>query len=303
MKLKHILLPLIAFAAYYLSACQKDFTVDNTIVARVDSTITPSAEDSSYLDKIIMRDTAVVSGNTVIDSSAWIFNYDVQKRLSLVTAKSISNPNDSTNLFKFYYNQNDSLPFKVVNISSLAFTETYYLYYNSLGKLIKDSVNNFLGNGENLSRTLSYSGNKIFAQLYSTTATLNPIEKDTFTQDLNMNITNFKYYVKTSASSFELARMSNIIFDNGKSPYFKVPSMKIFWFTFFTIDFEASSNACPGVNNIVTGIYNRYPYTGSGTINHPTDTFSVLNTYYQNGLLKNTISNDHENWTYIYKSL
>jgi hypothetical protein len=303
MKIKHLLIATVAIVSLYLSACQKELNPDD-IISRVDSTGNSAVEDSAYLDKMIIRDTNIVTG--YIDSSKWVFNYDAQKRLSFVTEKSLSNPTfDSANILKFYYNTNDSLPYKIEVIASIIPTisiETYYYFYDNSGKLIKDSVNNFVGSGENLSRTLSYSGNKIFAELNSSNSTVNPIEKDTFTLDTRMNIVGFRYHIRTTANTFELASSSTSTFDNGVNPYVKVPSMKIYWFTYSTIDFEADNSSSIGVNNILTNIFNRYPYTGSSNPFYQ-NTYSQWNTYYQNGLLKSSKDSDHENLTYFYKSL
>jgi hypothetical protein len=298
MKIKHILLSLIAFVSLYLSACQKDFKIDDNIVARVDSTIIPSAGDSNYLDRIIMRDTSILNGNTMVDSSAFVFYYDIQKRLSLVTFKSLTNANDSDIYLKPYYNQNDSLPYKVYFTPD---SSTYYFYYDNVGRLIKDSVENVFGAGLSGVRNLNYSGNKIYAQLFLTSNLALPIEKDTFTLDTRGNMINSKYYVKSIGAIYELASSTNATFDNGSTPYLKTPGFRIFSFSFGTFHYEAYYNNF-GANNILVDSYIQYPYTGVTTVSPP-HISSVINTYYQNGLLKNLKNSNHENWTYIYKSL
>jgi hypothetical protein len=198
-----------------------------------------------------------------------------------------------------FYNQNDSLPYKAYFGPSSA---TYHFYYNNLGRLVKDSINNFGGSNLNLSRNLTYSGNKIFAQVYKTyLGTTNLVEKDTFLLDTRGNMNGTKYYWLTNSNNYELASSSNSTFDNAQSPLFKTPSYRIFSFTFGTMDFESHYNNF-GVNNILVDIYNRHPFTGSSNTVVTSDTSSAVNIYYQNGLLKN-VKSYRSTWTYMYKTL
>ncbi len=297
MKTKNIFLGLVAIGALYFSACQKSLTFEDTPPNVIDST---AIVDSSYLSKIFFNDTTFNGGNLDVDTSIFIFNYDNNKRLKTIVIKEGPNSTALGDIYlECFYNLNDSLPYKTLFPSDQS---TYYFFYDNTGRLIKDSVNNVGGNAVNYNRNLTYSNNRIFAQVYRTFSGItSPIEKDTFSFDTRGNMISSKYYFSNNGSNYELASSSNSTFDNNPSPFLKTPSYRLLSFTFGTFNFEAHYNNF-GTNNILVDVYTRYPFAGSGTTVQTSDTTSVINTLYQNSLLKN-VKSYRSTWTYFYKSL
>ncbi len=285
----------IVLLGLYLSSCEKESSVERGELVPV---VTNLVGDTNYLDKILLNDTSYFGGVLDIDSSVFVFKYDLNKRLTTVTIKAGPLSIIPEDLYlEFFYNFNDTLPYKSYFAQEQS---TYHFYYDNLGRLTKDSVNNLSGNGENFKRKLSYSGNQIFAELYNSPS-VNPIEKDTFILDSRGNMVSSRFHILTTASIYELATSTISTFDNGPSPFLKTPAFKIFSFTFGTLHFEQYYNNF-GKNNLLVDIHNNHPYTGAPPIFYPSDTTSVVNSYYQNGLLKN-VKGHRSTWTYIYKSL
>ena len=293
--MKFVFIVVIISVGFYLSGCEKESSIERGVVVPV---VTNLVGDTNYLDKILLNDTLYYNGNLDIDTSVFVFKYDASKRLKTVTLKEGPTSTIPEILYlECFYNQNDSLPFKAYFPLEQS---TYHFYYDNLGRVIRDSVNNHSGNGVNLKRNLSYFSNKIFAELYNPPFS-NPIEKDTFILDSRGNMISSRYNILTIGSMYELATSTFSTFDNGPSPFLKTPAFRIFSFTFGTLNFEQHYNNF-GTNNILIDIYNRYPFTGSGPINYPSNTSSLINSYYHNGLLKN-VKGDRSTWTYVYKSL
>ena len=251
--------------------------------------------DSNYLDRILIVDS---SNANLVDSSIWVFHYDVQKRVSKVVFKSITNPVDSQLYAQFSYLANDTLPFRAKTFTDSA---DYYFSYDNTGRLKKDSIINYGSTGSsNPFSTLSvnnytYATNKIFVNGYfidPNSAFPNPqYGIDTLFQDSRGNIITTKIYSSNTTSNYTLDKTIVSTYDLKKSPYAKVPGFKVFLFTFG--DFPAS----PTVNNFLSDII----YDNS----LPTNTLNYSNSYYPNGFLKKTdvTGDSQDSWTYFYKSL
>lgn len=282
-------------ALFSFISCQKEvsFEVPDGTTANAVNTV-----DSNYLDRILIVDSTTPN---FVDSSFLVFNYDSQKRISNLVVKSTTNPLDSQLYAKFFYNANDTLPFK-----SKTFTDSadYYFYYDNVGRLKKDSIINFGSQGSNNpSPTLSvnnysYGTNKIFKNGYfidPNSSSPNPFFKlDTLFQDVRGNIINAKIYSSNTTSNYTLEKTIVSTFDNNINPYAKVPGFKVFLLSFG--DFTGFITT----NNLLSAIiyYNSQPsfvYTEN-----------YSNSYYPNGFLKKGIiltGNTLSNWTYFYKSL
>lgn len=289
MKTKYFFLIGLIFFTAGLISCQKEisFEIPDETIPNVVSSV-----DSNYLDKIL-----IVDANNFIDSSLWIFNYDAQKRLNNVSIKNTTNPLDSQVYVKLFYNQNDTLPFKAKTFQDSAY---YYFFYDSFGRIEKDSLIDY-GNGNNnptpyiLVNNYSYNTGKIFITHYSFNGIIptNIFGVDTLLQDSRGNIINSKLYSSNTPSNFTLQNTIVTTYDNKLNPFMKVRGFKIFIFS--EGDFPGSTYE----NNLVS--FNNYDNT------QPTNTYTenYFNTYYSNGLLKNSVitGNLNAKWTYYYKSL
>ena len=276
-------------ASLGIISCQKEvsFELPDNTTSNVVSSL-----DSNYLDRILIVE------NNLVDSNLFVFNYDGQKRINNVSIKSTSNPLDSGFYIKFFYNLNDTLPFKAKTFLD---SVDYYFYYDGLGRLKKDSILRYdsqAGQNPSLITTLlvtnySYALNKIFLNSYfiaPNSGFPNPqYGLDTFFQDLRGNIIMEKLYSNNSTLQNTIAST----FDNKINPFTKVNGFKIFIFS--NGDFPGGT--CQ--NNLLS--FNKYDNTQPGNIY----TENYFNTYYTNGFLKKAVvtGNSSENWTYFYKSL
>lgn len=229
-------------AALYLSACQKDFTIENTTQSIVDSA---AVLDSNYLDKIIYTTTV---GNLTDTDFIQIYNYDAQKRVvSLVDSiKTVSGIIENYTV-KYSYNGNDSLPNKKFEIytlisPSIINKDTIITFYNySLAGLkLKDSALRFFhkistssGNYDEFSKeitTYQYVVNKISGKttnttLYNTFNTNVGIPYSTF-DTATFDIAGNLIRNERSDSLNQLFRTSTFTYDNKPNPFARLSNYK-----------------------------------------------------------------------------
>ncbi len=242
MKTKHIFLPLIALALY-ISACQKDFNVDNVTVARVDSIPPVSViTDSNYLSKVIYlssTNNGLSFDTFMIDT----FAYDNLKRVSSFYTYPINNtthPHYTKNAY--FYQGNDTIPYKYSIIDSsdgvgffLRDTTFSYCFYDSFKRKIKDSIiENYLdqgGIGSGLEIVYyTYVGNSIYGLTsivsnHTNSNTYFVNFKDTCSVDANGNILSDKKY-RMNGGNYVLDAVSNFTYDNFKNPLAKLSIFK-----------------------------------------------------------------------------
>lgn len=115
----------------------------------------PTQSDSSFLDRTIALDTTLPSGADTIGKD--VFAYDNMKRLTKISTSYGAGFADSA-LQQFFYNGNETLPFKHVYrdvYSGLNMVDTIYYYYSN-AVVSKDSVNGWnLVSGANLGAEVS----------------------------------------------------------------------------------------------------------------------------------------------------
>jgi hypothetical protein len=310
MKTKNIFLGLVAIGALYFSACQKSLTFEDTPPNVIDSTANP---DSNYLSRVFSYDTAYNDPQNptvaTIDSSMLKYYYDSQKRLIKITGADVATPNvDIFTLVKLFYNQNDSLPFRARTEAND--TTDYYLFYNTNGKLLKDSViANYISNSV-LIHTLritdySYSAGFMYKNYTSTNFTspfFSFAGRDTSILDSRGNVTSGTTYFKlNSQSAFSLQSKTFNTYDNNPSQLTKLPGLKPFYTAYsngFAVNFSEIGN-----NNTLTNKVYNYSYNGTTT---PTLTDSLIRTdilvYKQNGYPSSIKSILKSNLATVYKS-
>jgi hypothetical protein len=291
MKTKHILLSFTVITAFYLSACQKDFSVENGSQSFVDST---NVADSNYLSKIIFTNTI---GNITDTFSEIRYEYDTFKRVIKLTDEPISTPGfEEKNTSTYFYIGMDTLPNKKIEITesnSKSDTTVSYYYYNSEGKRIRDSTLEYKyslnGNGNNFilfDKTIAnyqYTANKIYGTSITTNLYNNnipnvssfSIELDTATLDVNNNLIASKKWRSSNSNVYIISNQATVTYDNKPSPFYKLSNFKtlnIFPYgeTFFN-ELQAKNNRLhivegymgTGYNEDLTGKYeykmNGYP--------------------------------------------
>ena len=299
MKTKYLFLIAISFFVASLISCQKDFTIDN-ITNRTDSTVNPPVGlDSNYLDKIVQYDT---TSNNTIDSTTQIFKYDANKRLINITEKFVvNNVVDSGIFLKFFYNGNDSLPFKATADND---SFKLFFFYDLSGKLIKDSLINVDVSYSNDHVTnFSYSNNKIFANSVSHYSPSFPtgvsiLNKDTITTDASGNFLSSISYVNNTGV-FQKTYLINNIFDSKISPYSKVSAYRMF---ILANQIPSEFPFAYAKNNLVREVLNNYQTIGGVTSLFYTSQRDFINSYYPNNFLKSHKTTG-ENYNYFYKAL
>lgn len=94
----------------------------------------PPSSDSTVLWKYIEIDTTLASGSDTVDKT--IFFYDDMKRLDHYYAYDFSVPGDfDTTIVSYYYQNNDTLPYKITSIyheTDLDLDTDYYAYNNGI---------------------------------------------------------------------------------------------------------------------------------------------------------------------------
>ena len=272
-----IIFSLVAFAAIFLSACQKDFTVETT-TARVDSTITPTTSDSVYLDRYYYIEINSSGANGLDTGIRTHYQYDNLKRVKII-CDTINEPFFSAiktyEKIEYFYNGNDTLPnkrisywYKYSSVPALPGsrdTAVSFYTYNINGKIILDST---IESGLTFPSTnhlhkyinnFSYSGNKIISlmqktNLLSTTGLgLERLHRDTLTLDAIGNVTSSKiqsvYFYPSNSSNYTA---NNFTYDNKQSPVSK-QNIKQFYNYFYNrnIDLPIRFGFTP-YNNIVS---------------------------------------------------
>ena len=147
MKTKHPYCLILSFAILYLSSCQKESSVERGVVVPVVNNL---VGDSNYLDKIIYTSTV---GNIIDTVFTQIYQYDASKRVvSLIDSTKSTSSISENQTIKYFYNGNDTLPFKKVetfcNLNTMQATSNKdtsisFYQYSITGTKIKDSILNF----------------------------------------------------------------------------------------------------------------------------------------------------------------
>lgn len=219
-----------AFAMLALTACQKEFTIDDDIEPPLPPV--PGGGDSIYLSKIYgLADTG--SGMDTI--AVMTFEYDGSKRVILMSDSSKADPADPYIITsKYFYSGTDTMPDRF--ISSWAHLNTpadydstwAFFSYNAAGKKMKDSIlNNQLIDGDifsslDISR-YSYGSNAMYVETSDDEILPTPMSaawKDTAVLNAAGDIVSNKNYRREfGTTDFELLETMNLVYDNKISPF------------------------------------------------------------------------------------
>lgn len=135
MKVPVIISVLIALV---FSSCQKELDID------LGNPPPPSGtnNDSIYISAYVDLDTALPSGQDTLYVDR--FFYDNHKRVSYISTIETINSERWPSVMKYYYNGNDTLPYKITSTSAdgngvIYLLDTAYFTYASNGLISKDS--------------------------------------------------------------------------------------------------------------------------------------------------------------------
>ncbi|MBC7937857.1 MAG: hypothetical protein H7Y86_21125 [Rhizobacter sp.] len=284
------LFALVVIAGFVLSACQKDFVIEEE-----PDPVNPPAGDSIYIDQVIELDSI---GPAQFDT-AYItrYQYDASKRV--ISMKQYSDDGGGVALMDEYlysYNGSDTLPAKTTDhayYGSGTFdkdtTITHYFYAN--GKLIKDSAvsyNTVVNNGVLISAptdttvvTYSYPPLQVSAFTFYKAGnrlgngnTQEYIQKDTSTLDSRGNIISSKRYdTDDNGVTWDIHNASVFTYDTNPSPFsrisnfstlFVVAPPEIFYFEMQTPNNRTSYRYDYGFGNFEDGDYTGYIYRPDG---------------------------------------
>jgi hypothetical protein len=227
MKLK-IILGILISIFIFASSCQKQINgLDPLPPTPVDSV---KILDSSYLDKVILLDD-----NGIDTFELQTFNYDANKRLVLITDTTKSGGTISPGFTRYFYNGNDTLPYKKVYVSAFEQFDSVvtYLFYDNAGKKTADSSRRFAiaTNIDTLQQEYvtryKYSADKIYGDLKNIEFSNNfkdstfSNELDTAIVDINSNILSIIH------GAFQAPkRLDYFTYDTHTNPYFKLNILK-----------------------------------------------------------------------------
>ncbi|MFZ1528373.1 MAG: hypothetical protein WAT19_06470 [Ferruginibacter sp.] len=224
--MKKIIIAVLVISAIMFS-CQKEMDENSLLNPPVTNLL-----DSNYLDIIYEIDSIAGVNDTF---GRWIYEYDNQKRVaSLTEYDNYSGMIDGKDIYRYFYNGNDSLPFKTLNynynlvnnIWELGDSSLTMYYYNAQGRNIKDSLVTFNQNGPSqyIVKRYEYAGQNIYMEelFYLSTSSIPVISRrDTAVLDLNGNIRfSKKYAVYNNVSTLDYT--SEFTYDNKPSPFKKL---------------------------------------------------------------------------------
>jgi hypothetical protein len=208
------LLTLVSILTYTLISCNKDSTSNNS---------NTTANDSIYLDKVY---NLSYSGSGLDTQYIYTCNYDNAHRLTSLISTPVAN---NVNGY-FYYNGNDTLPFKSEYIDEHVGidTGTVYHFYDANQVKTKDSMITSLQSGSSYYTEVvnyTYSPGEMFGEIILTTASATIYLRDTAILDANGNIINSKDYV-FDGTGYVLNRTSDFTYDSNINPFSKLNIFK-----------------------------------------------------------------------------
>jgi hypothetical protein len=313
MKMRKNILGLMAIILFFLSACKKDNAPEQTQPV---APVLPLGIDSNYISKIYSYDTSSAGAKK---KNVTIFNYDNSKRVTQTIDTATDSQSTNTNFFSttnLFYNGIDTLPYKITSTRNTNFGAvlvTRFLFYDNTGRITKDSSFNTVPSGSIFAMFLNvdiytYSGNNMYV-FYKRTNLNSPVNtdlyKDTILLDANKNATSLKNYIfDPSISSYTLRTINSYTFDVKKNPLASIRYLQSGSADTYLSSTYLFVPTFAGVNNSNTYIrsyYNGGVLTGTLQTNY-------INTYNQNGLIKDTKYNNQLNYnkgriTYEYISL
>lgn len=154
------LLGFSAVVAMLMISCQKEFTIEDG-PDPVDPPV--PVNDSNYLDKITIYDSSFGNYNVI---RVIAYKYDVQRRVTSIIDSSEDNGLKPQKHWEYYYNGNDTIPYKskYYRYGTASDTEIVYHYYDANLRRVKDSIIQISGGSQDETiTTYTYTGNNIYS--------------------------------------------------------------------------------------------------------------------------------------------
>jgi hypothetical protein len=268
--MKIVPLMLLLMAGTILVSCQKEISSE---------TKTEELQSERLLTKI----TYTGDDSRFIDS----FEYDVQDRctryVSIYYDLSIPNPQPYIYFYEFYYNGNETLPYKIADTSQ-GRGMTWLVGYDAQKRKTVDSMLYFSSDEKQVSR-YTYSSNRVIAVSLYTSPSYTSLNKDTFDFDGN-NVT--RYSVAMDDGSAIYTWQNTMTYDTRINPVSKMNiATAVLFGAFGTLGTPNGLNK----NNVLSETYSsngQPPSTASYQYVYDADNFPVSGTY-TNGTVQGTI--------------
>lgn len=276
------LIGLLCVTIFFFASCQKEFTESETIP------VIPAQDDSTLLSMYIELDTTEIAPlDTVLKKQYYYDN--ARRNIGIDFILGGTGPDYITKSY-FFYNADDTLPFKRIFITPLVPDTsefyvnniTFYFYENSI--LISDStIHGSPHNKRILANHYLYSTGRIINVYtsYDLNSTSAFTQRDTiYLQRINGNISNQINNLATGAKlTFEY------VYDDHPNPFYKTAESYIYPFYFletFTEEVYEKNNAVE-INQLVNNFNFKclYEYKANG---YP----KVVRFYDSNGLISDS---------------
>lgn len=205
-----------------ISSCQRELDIDLG-----NDPPPPAINDSIYLSKYIDFDTTQPPGLDTF--SVYDFFYDIRKRITHYTWRDPNSSTDQSGEVKYYYNGNDTLPYKMTQVSKengiIGLLDTIFYTYASSGKVSKDSMLSYFAVTNQLfsesAMAYTVNGNNVTVQGHYTDYSTIPTTQQYFgTVNLTFSGGNIGLQVSsnhvTGFDYFELA------YDDKPNPFYRI---------------------------------------------------------------------------------
>jgi hypothetical protein len=203
----------------------------------------PVTGDSTKLVKF----TAIMTLRSATDSSFTSFEYDGQKRLTLMRTVHSTDPADNAEFYStsyFQYNGTDTLPNIVIEESHEGSTQnffivndtTYYIY-DDQGRVAKDSTNHketYSGNDPEYfytSRVYNFTGSELILDATSNSPYSGA---DKYTKSFSSTETNGNITALSVDNDYQI----NLTYDNHPNPFYYIPALRTIFSFISDVDKE-----------------------------------------------------------------
>ena len=207
---------------FAIVSCQRE--VDGTI----DRTTNPVTNDSIYLKQYVEKDITAAPGSDTIYK--YDFYYDNAKRISgyLLTEYNYNPLMKSYTDVKYYYNGNDTLPFKTtmhIQDAGLSYLDTTFYFYSN-GKVAADSIIFYRENNHELlytnSTNFTPSGVNVFVRIRRVNYLPGTPIVSVDSGLVNITTAGGNISTQTSPIGLLFGGYSNFTYDNKVNPFYRI---------------------------------------------------------------------------------
>lgn len=258
---------LFLFFVFAIVACQKQ--IEGPIVQPA----SPILNDSIYLKQYVEIDTTASPGSDTVHK--YDFYYDNAKRISgfLLTQYNYNPVMKSYSNVKYYYNGNDTLPFKTtmyIQDGGLTYLDTtFYSYLN--GKVATDSIIFYRENNRELLFTstsrFTPSGTNVFVRQRDVSYFLGAPTVRTDSGLVNITRSGGNITIQTSPPGLFFGEYSQFSYDDKVNPFYRIDThYPVIGYSFFEAEknnyLSEQTGASP--SNLYYHIVTTYKYRADG---------------------------------------